>query len=372
MLFGSKKKKSQKQKEDTAAPLTNVDDAVSLLNQFSHSRLVEQWASQPQWVSASGDGFKVTFPFAAASVMQALDEWLSTQSTSLAQQFQLTQRVAPIKSGDKAPVKGVKNLLVVSSAKGGVGKSTTAVNLALALHAEGASVGIVDADVYGPSLPIMLGAKDSEPQTHDGKLMEPVRRHGIASNSIGYLVPADNATVWRGPMASKAFAQLINETRWPELDYLVVDMPPGTGDIQLSLAQQFPVTGAMVVTTPQDLALADAIKGVAMFEKVQVPVLGVIENMSYHICSQCGHHEAIFGTGGAAKMAREQGVPVLAQVPLHVAIREDIDAGTPSMVARPDSEHAAVYRQMAATVASQLYWQGETRPEQISVQTVSP
>ncbi|SIN93086.1 iron-sulfur cluster carrier protein ApbC [Salinivibrio sp. ES.052] len=370
MFFGSKKKKTQK--EDTPAPLANVDDAVSLLNQFSHPQLVEQWASQPHWVSADKNGFKVTFPFAAASVMRALEEWLNAQSAPLKQQFHLVQRVAPLKSGDKSLIKGVKNLLVVSSAKGGVGKSTTAVNLALALQAEGASVGVVDADVYGPSLPIMLGAKDSEPQTHDGKLMEPVMRHGIASNSIGYLVPADNATVWRGPMASKAFAQLINETRWPELDYLVVDMPPGTGDIQLSLAQQFPVTGAIVVTTPQDLALADAIKGVAMFEKVEVPVLGVVENMSYHICSQCGHHEAIFGTGGAEKMAREQGVPVLAQVPLHVAIREDIDAGTPSMVARPGSDHAAVYQQMAATVASQLYWQGETRPEQISVQTVSP
>ncbi|WP_077647411.1 iron-sulfur cluster carrier protein ApbC [Salinivibrio sp. IB643] len=370
MFFGSKKKKTKK--EDTAASLSNLDDAIALLNQFSHPQLVEQWASQTGWVRTADHGFRVTFPFAAHSIAEALKDWLSAQSDALANQFELMQRVAPLKTGEKTPVKGVKNLIVVSSAKGGVGKSTTAVNLALALHAEGAAVGIVDADVYGPSLPIMLGAKDSEPQTHDGKLMEPVTRHGIASNSIGYLVPADNATVWRGPMASKAFAQLINETRWPELDYLVVDMPPGTGDIQLSLAQQFPVTGAIVVTTPQDLALADAVKGVAMFEKVHVPVLGVVENMSYHICSQCGHHEAIFGSGGADKMAQEQGTPVLAQVPLHVAIREDIDAGVPSMVARPNSEHAAVYRQMAASVASQLYWQGETRPEQISVQTVSP
>jgi ATP-binding protein involved in chromosome partitioning len=367
MFFGGKKNKSTKK----AAAVMSQDAAVTLLNQFSHPGLIDQWASQPHWVKDHENSIEVVFPFAAGSIIQALSDWLAVQVPENASQFSLTQRVAPLKAGDKAPVKGVKNLIVVSSAKGGVGKSTTAVNLALALHAEGASVGLLDADIYGPSVPLMLGAQHSEPQTHDGKLMEPVSRYGIVSNSIGYLVPADNATVWRGPMASKAFAQLINETRWPDVDYLVVDMPPGTGDIQLSLAQQFPVNGAVVVTTPQDLALADAIKGVAMFEKVSVPVLGVVENMSYHICSHCGHHEAIFGTGGAEKMAKQQGTPVLAQVPLHVSIREDIDSGKPSVVARPESEHTHAYRDMASTVASKLYWQGETRPEQIAIQTLS-
>ncbi|GAL04886.1 scaffold protein for [4Fe-4S] cluster assembly ApbC MRP-like [Photobacterium aphoticum] len=260
--------------------------------------------------------------------------------------------------------------MVVSSAKGGVGKSTTSVNLALGLQAQGAKVGLLDADIYGPSVPMMLGTVDEKPVSADGKMMMPIESCGLYTNSVGYLVPADSATIWRGPMASKALSQIITETWWPDLDYLVIDMPPGTGDIQLTLAQQIPVTGAVVVTTPQDLALADAIKGVSMFHKVDVPVLGVVENMSYHICSQCGHHEPIFGTGGAARMAEEYAVPLLAQLPLHIKIREDIDNGKPTVAASPDSEQAQAYIQLAGAVASRLYWQGTPVTEQITIRTM--
>lgn len=365
IMFFSKKRHSDK-------PELTIDTAIEVLNEFEHPMLVSDWANQPGWVSSKDGQVVITFPFAARQLIQGLEEWLKIQARSFPALSAVTmsQRIAPLKAGEKRPIQGVKNLIVVSSAKGGVGKSTTAINLALALQGEGAKVGILDADIYGPSLPIMLGTKGQQPASRDGKLMEPVEAHGLYSNSIGYLVPDENATVWRGPMASKAFGQLLNETRWPDLDYLVVDMPPGTGDIQLSLAQQFPVTGAVVVTTPQDLALADAIKGVAMFEKVHVPVLGVVENMSYHICSHCGHHEAIFGEGGAQKMAAQYAVPILGQVPLHIDIRSDIDAGMPSVTARPDSEHTAIYRQMAGEVASRLYWQGERVAEQISIQTL--
>ncbi|MDF2185817.1 iron-sulfur cluster carrier protein ApbC [Grimontia hollisae] len=363
MFFGHNK--------DTQPDLSTV---ITFLNQFVHPSLIDGWASRPGIVSQSKTGeVAVTFPFAAGDVIKSLTGWIESQKTAgeAIPTMVINQRISPLKVGDKPLIKGVKNILVVSSAKGGVGKSTTSVNLALALHALGAKVGLLDADIYGPSLPIMLGTKGKQPTTLDGKTMEPVEAHGLFSNSIGYLVPDENAMVWRGPMASKAFAQLVNETHWPDLDYLVIDMPPGTGDIQLSLAQQFPVTAAVVVTTPQDLALADAIKGVAMFEKVAVPVLGVVENMSYHICSQCGHHEAIFGQGGAVKMAQDHGLSLLAQVPLHISIREDIDAGAPTVVAKPESEHALVYHALAGKVASQLYWQGEPVAEQISITTVS-
>ncbi|AOI79358.1 iron-sulfur cluster carrier protein ApbC [Burkholderia sp. NRF60-BP8] len=245
----------------------------------------------------------------------------------------------------------VKNIVAVASGKGGVGKSTTAVNLALALAAEGASVGILDADIYGPSLPTMLGIHGQRPESPDNQSMNPLVGHGLQANSIGFLIEEDNPMVWRGPMATSALEQLLRQTNWRELDYLIVDMPPGTGDIQLTLAQRVPVTGAVIVTTPQDIALLDAKKGLKMFEKVGIPILGIVENMSIHICSNCGHEEHIFGAGGAERMAKDYGVNVLGSLPLDIAIRERADSGAPTVAAEPDGALARRYRDIARGVA---------------------
>ena len=245
---------------------------------------------------------------------------------------------------------GVKNVIAVASGKGGVGKSTTAVNLALALAAEGASVGLLDADIYGPSQPMMTGTS-GKPETLDGKTMEPKIGHGIQVNSIGFLVSEDQAMVWRGPMASQALEQLITQTNWKDLDYLIVDMPPGTGDIQLTLCQKVPLTGAVIVTTPQDIALIDARKGIKMFEKVGVPILGIVENMAVHVCSACGHIEHIFGVDGGQKMAAEYKMDYLGALPLSMAIRLQADSGKPTVVAEPDSDAARLYGDIARKLA---------------------
>ena len=257
-------------------------------------------------------------------------------------------------------INNIKNIIAISSGKGGVGKSSTAVNLALALQKQGAKVGILDADIYGPSIPTMLGTEKEQPLTPDNKHMSAIMAYGLASNSIGYLVDANGAMVWRGPMASKALLQILQDTLWPELDYLVIDMPPGTGDIQLTLAQNIPVTAAVIVTTPQDIALIDAQKGITMFNKVNIPTIGIIENMSYHICENCGHHEAIFGEDGAKRLAEKYQTKLLGQMPLHRLLRQDLDSGQPTVVSHPDSEFTQLYCNIAAQVASQLYWQGET------------
>src|SRR5476651_305763 len=260
----------------------------------------------------------LTLPFAWQSGFDALKA--STHAELLrvtgaeAIEWRLKHDIATLRRANDQPgIKGVRNIIAVSSGKGGVGKSTTAVNVALALAAEGGKVGILDADIYGPSVPNMLGTAHERPTSPDGQHMAPIMAHGLATNSIGYMVTEDNAMVWRGPMASKALLQLLNDTLWPELDYLVLDMPPGTGDIQLTLAQSIPVTGALVITTPQDIALADARKGIVMFEKVGVPVLGIVENMSVHICSHCGHLEDIFGSGGAQRLAEQFNCALLGQ-----------------------------------------------------------
>ena len=250
-------------------------------------------------------------------------------------------------------VPGIKNIIAVASGKGGVGKSTTAVNLALGLAAEGAGVGVLDADIYGPSQPIMLGIR-GRPESRDGKSIEPMEAHGIQAMSIGFLIDPDTPMVWRGPMVTQALEQLLNETKWREIDYLVVDLPPGTGDIQLTLAQRVPVTGAVIVTTPQDIALIDARKGLKMFEKVGVPILGIVENMALHTCSQCGHEEHIFGTGGAERMGRDYNVEVLGSLPLDIAIREQADSGRPTVVADPDGRSAEIYRKIARRVAVKI------------------
>ncbi len=247
-------------------------------------------------------------------------------------------------------IPGVKNIIAVASGKGGVGKSATAVNLALALAAEGASVGILDADIYGPSQPQMLGIS-VRPESLDGKHMEPIEAHGIQAISIGFLIDIETPMVWRGPMVTQALQQLLNDTRWRDIDYLIVDMPPGTGDIQLTLAQKVPVTGAVIVTTPQDIALLDARKGLKMFEKVGIPIVGIVENMSTHICSKCGFGEHIFGEGGGEKMCKDYDVEFLGALPLDIKIREQTDSGAPTVVADPDGRVAEIYRCIARRIA---------------------
>ncbi len=248
---------------------------------------------------------------------------------------------------------GVKNIIAIASGKGGVGKSTTAVNLALALAAEGASVGMLDADIYGPSQPTMLGIT-GRPESRDGKTLEPMEGHGIQASSIGFMIDLDTPMVWRGPMVTQALEQLLRDTNWRELDYLVVDMPPGTGDIHLTLAQKIPVTGAVIVTTPQDIALLDARKGLKMFEKVGIPILGIVENMAMHVCSKCGHVEHIFGQGGGERMSKEYDVEYLGGLPLDIRIREQADSGKPTVVADPDGQVAEIYRQIARRVAVKI------------------
>jgi len=248
------------------------------------------------------------------------------------------------------PLPTVRNIIAVASGKGGVGKSTTAVNLALALAADGATVGILDADIYGPSVPTMLGVS-GRPASHDNKTMEPLEGHGLQANSIGFLIDADAPAIWRGPMVTQAFEQMLRQTNWRDLDYLIVDMPPGTGDLALTLAQKVPVVGAVIVTTPQDLALQDARKGLRMFQKVDVPILGIVENMAVHICTQCGHAEHIFGEGGGQRMAEQYQAPWLGSLPLAMDIRAQTDSGRPTVVADPDGEAARRYRDIARKLA---------------------
>jgi len=251
------------------------------------------------------------------------------------------------------PLPGIKNIIAVASGKGGVGKSTTAVNLALALIAEGAKVGILDADIYGPSQPRMLGINE-KPESKDGKTMEPLRKHGLQAMSIGFLIEEETPMIWRGPMVTQALEQLLRDTNWSDLDYLVVDLPPGTGDVQLTLSQKIPVSGAVIVTTPQDIALLDARKGLKMFQKVDVPVLGIVENMSIHICSKCGHEEFIFGQGGGERMASDYEVDLLGALPLDIRIREQADGGEPTVLREPDSRISEIYREIARRTAAKL------------------
>ncbi|MGH8214052.1 MAG: iron-sulfur cluster carrier protein ApbC [Rhodanobacteraceae bacterium] len=268
-------------------------------------------------------------------------------------------RIVAHKVQDKlTPLPGVKNIIAVASGKGGVGKSTVAANLALALVAEGANVGVLDADIYGPSQPRMFGI-EGRPESPDGRSIEPMANHGVQVMSIGFLVGEDTPMVWRGPMVTQALTQLLHSTRWQDIDYLVVDMPPGTGDIQLTLTQRVPVAGAVIVTTPQDIALLDAKKGLKAFEKVNVPVLGIIENMATHVCSSCGHEEHIFGVGGGARMAEQYGVPLLGSLPLDIRIREQADSGNPTVSAMPDSDLALRYREIARNTAARLSLQAE-------------
>ena len=347
---------------------------LQVFQQFQHPSLQKDLIALNtlKKVEKGGDVLRIELqlPFAwntgVEQVKQQLSDALLKATDSKEIKWVVNYQIATLKRANNQPaVKGVKNIIAVTSGKGGVGKSSVSVNLALALQAQGARVGILDADIYGPSIPHMLGAPHQRPTSPDNQHITPIKAHGLSANSIGFLMDEDNATIWRGPMASSALSQLLNETLWDSLDYLVIDMPPGTGDIQLTLSQQIPVTGAVVVTTPQDIALLDAVKGVSMFERVSVPVLGIVENMSMHICSNCGHHEAIFGTGGAEKMAQKYNVKVLGQLPLNIQVRQDLDAGKPTVVAAPDSEIAKSFLDLAEKVSTELYWQGSVIPGEI-------
>ena len=307
------------------------------------------------WCAEEAGTLTITFPFANQSqwpfIEAGLTEAFKSKKLSAGLKFK-----TKIHSGQtaKPPVTNIRNIIAVASGKGGVGKSTTSINLASALMQEGARVGILDADIYGPSVPIMLGNTGERPATADNKHMQPLQAHGLVANSIGYLVPAEDAAVWRGPMASKALSQIINETLWPVLDYLIVDMPPGTGDIQLTMAQQVPLTAAVVVTTPQDLAIADAQKGIAMFNKVNIPVLGLVENMSFYQCTACGHKEYVFAKDGGNLLAERYNLPLLGALPLDICIREHAGSGRPLLISEPDSPLSDAYREMARAVSFEL------------------
>ncbi|QDJ13714.1 Fe-S-binding ATPase [Mergibacter septicus] len=356
-----------------------LTEIIVILSQFKHhsleKNLLELNAIKKIELTDTTLHLQLQMPFVWNSVFEILKQQTTdsllqvTNATEV--QWHLNYQIATLKRANNQPaINGVKNIIAITSGKGGVGKSTVAVNLALALKAQGARVGLLDADIYGPSIPHMLGASQQRPTSPDNQHMTPIETHGIFTNSIGYLIDPDNATIWRGPMASNALTQLLSETWWPNLDYLVIDMPPGTGDIQLTLSQQIPVTGAIVVTTPQDIALLDAIKGIAMFEKVSVPVLGIIENMSVHICANCGHHEAIFGTGGAEKIAEKYQVKLLGQLPLHLRLREDLDRGIPTVVADIQDPISQAYLELAQQISAELYWQGKTIPSEIMIKEV--
>ena len=289
------------------------------------------------WITVSSRDVLVTLPFAAAQLHDAL-----------------IKRITDAASKQKLSLQHV----VIETAIPASPTKVSSVNIAYALMAQGAKVGLLDADIYGPSIPIMLGNTESTPASRDDKTIVPFSAHGLVASSIGYFVPAENATVWRGPMASKALEQLLRETDWPELDYLIVDMPPGTGDIQLTLAQQIPVSAAVIVTTPQDLAVADAAKGIAMFNKVSVPVLGLIENMSLYICPKCGHQEHIFAENGGVDLAKRNKVPLLGQLPLNIKIRRYTDSGTPLLIAEPNDPLSQTYMDCATAISKQLYLNG--------------
>jgi len=332
------------------------------IEDFVDPYLGKTWGELGARILTSGNQIAVTLGYPAAGMVDELQtrlaQFLGTDNIELEVNFQ-----APRGRG----FEHVKHVIAVASGKGGVGKSTTAVNLALALEAEGAKVGLLDADIYGPSQGMMLGvAQGKRPKVKDGKFFEPIRAHGLKAMSMSFMVDDNTPMVWRGPMASGALQQILTQTLWEDLDYLIVDMPPGTGDIQLTLSQKVPVSGAVIVTTPQDIALLDAIKGIEMFAKVDIPVLGIVENMSVHICPECGHTSHLFGEGGGDRVARELGVPLLAELPLAMSIREQADGGKPTVHAEPDSDISKLYRAAARHMAARL-WNGEQAAPKISL-----
>ncbi|MCU7555901.1 iron-sulfur cluster carrier protein ApbC [Alteromonas sp. ASW11-19] len=329
------------------------------ITQAASQALADYFSLEPneteRWCKLEKDSLAITLPFCATSQHLTIAHYVedALQASGHRVDVTVTQHIQSAHT-KQPPIRNIKNIIAVASGKGGVGKSTTAVNLALALRQEGARVGILDADIYGPSIPIMLGNPDASPSSSDNKHMQPLEAYGIVANSIGYLVPQEDAAVWRGPMASRALKQLLDETLWPVLDYLIVDMPPGTGDIQLTMAQQVPLCGAVVVTTPQDLAVADAQKGITMFNKVNVPVLGLIENMSYYECTACGHKDTIFSEAGGEALADRYGLPLLAALPLATRLRAYADSGEPLVSAQPDDPLTNTFCEAARALSMQL------------------
>lgn len=342
-----------------AVTVENVETVLrSIINPDSKIDLMSSGSIKNLSVSDNNIQLEVVLGYPAKSQFQAIQDLVVAALKKIAdvKNIQVTVSSNIVAHTVQRGVKllpGVKNIIAVASGKGGVGKSTTAANLALALSAEGARVGILDADIYGPSLPMMLGI-NGRPQTKEENTIEPMEGHGLQASSIGFLVDQDSPMVWRGPMVTSALEQLLRQTRWRDLDYLIVDMPPGTGDIQLTLSQKVPVTGAVIVTTPQDIALLDARKGLKMFEKVGVPIIGIVENMSTYICPSCGHEEHVFGSGGGQKMCSDYGVDFLGSLPLNLSIREQSDAGCPTVVAEPNSAISQVYKQIARQVAIRI------------------
>lgn len=327
-------------------------------------------------IDGASVAIRLKLGFPARRYQEQLTEAVATlvreQTSASTVDVDVDWRIAPRQvQATLEPMSEVSNIIAVASAKGGVGKSTCAANLALALAAEGASVGILDADIYGPSQPRMMGVAGQKPESPDGKTMTPLVNHGVSIMSIGFLIDEDAPVVWRGPMVTKALTQLLNETNWSGLDYLIVDMPPGTGDIQLTMSQRVPVSGAVVVTTPQDIATQDARRGIGMFEKVKVPVLGVLENMSLHICSNCGHEEHVFGADGGQRLAASEGVALLGSLPLHIAIREQTDSGEPTVIAEPEGRLAGLYHAAALATAARLSRQDEAGSSRFPNITVS-
>ena len=334
----------------------SVKDALSsVVDPNTGADLVSSKALRNLQVNGGEVSFEVELGYPAKSQIPALRTALIASARSVpgvenVSAAVTSKVVAHAAQRGVALLPNVKNIVAVASGKGGVGKSTTAVNLALALAAEGASVGLLDADIYGPSQPMMMGI-EGRPESDDGKTMDPLENHGVQVMSIGFLVAQDEAMIWRGPMATQALEQLLRQTNWRDLDYLIVDLPPGTGDIQLTLSQRVPMTGAVIVTTPQDIALLDAKKGIKMFDKVGVPILGIVENMAVHVCSNCGHVEHIFGSEGGKKMAEAGNMPYLGALPLDINIRLQADSGKPTVVADPDGEVAQIYKSVARQVA---------------------
>ena len=342
-----------------AVTVENVQTVLrSIMNPDTQSDLMACASIKNLSVSDNNIHVDVVLGYPAKSQFQAIKDSVVSQLKKIADVKNIEVNVSSdivahtVQRGVKL-LPGVKNIIAVASGKGGVGKSTTAVNLALALSAEGASVGILDADIYGPSLPMMLGIS-GRPESKAENTIEPMEGHGLQASSIGFLINEDSPMVWRGPMVTSALEQLLRQTRWRDLDYLIVDMPPGTGDIQLTLSQKVPVTGAVIVTTPQDIALLDARKGLKMFEKVGVPIIGIVENMSTYVCPSCGHEEHVFGSGGGQKMCSDYGVDLLGSLPLNISIREQSDAGRPTVVAEPDGPISMVYQQIARQIAIRI------------------